>query len=184
MKKLEEKDLLSSCIKKTRNGQRQLFDFYYRRTYHLAMRYVANHHDTEDVLINAFSRVFKKIDQFEWRGEGSLYKWIKTIVINESIRFLNQTRILKYHDDLNYLNFKNSWDAEVDIIDVEEVYQILEVMPAGYRTVFNLYAIEGYSHKEVAEMLRISESTSKSQLFKARNYIIDKLDKKEKYGIG
>ncbi len=73
--------------------------------------------------------------------------------------------------------------AEIDTIDVEEVYLILESMPVGYRTVFNLFALEGFAHKEIASMLNISENTSKSQLNKARNYIINKLEKKIKYGI-
>lgn len=181
---MKEQELLASCYNKGRQSQRELFDYYYRRTYHLAMRYLANHHDTEDVLIIAFSRIFKKIDTFEWRGEGTLYKWIKTIVINESIRFLNQTRILKYEEDLSLSCFNAPPDGEIDIIDVEEIYQILDKMPTGYRTVFNLYGIEGYSHKEIGEMLKITESTSKSQLFKARKYIVEKLEKKENYGVG
>jgi RNA polymerase sigma-70 factor, ECF subfamily len=180
---LEEKQIIEGCIRKNKNAQRHLFDHYYRRTYHVAMRYLANHHDTEDILIISFSKIFNKLDQFEYRGEGSLLKWIKTIVINESLRFLGQKKQLKYEEDSEILQLNIPVVSEIEIIDTEEVYQILENMPAGYRTVFNLFALEGFSHKEIAEMLKISESTSKSQLNKARNYIIQKLKIPNEYGV-
>ncbi|CAN5226615.1 sigma-70 family RNA polymerase sigma factor [soil metagenome] len=179
---MEEQQLIKGCNRKENKAQKQLFETYYRGTYHVAMRYLANHHDTEDVLIISFSKIFNHINKFEYRGEGSLLRWIKTIVINESLRFLSQKKKLKYEEENEGLYF-NSMVAEIDTIDVEEVYLILESMPVGYRTVFNLFALEGFAHKEIASMLNISENTSKSQLNKARNYIINKLEKKIKYGI-
>jgi RNA polymerase sigma-70 factor (ECF subfamily) len=151
--------------------------------YHLAMRFLANHHDTEDLLIIAFSKVFDKIETFEFRGENSLKKWIKTIVINESIRFLEQKKALHLVED--YVFIENEIHSEVEplSLDTEEAYTIIENMPAGYRTVFNLYAIEGFTHSEISQMLNITQSTSKSQLCKARNYIIAKLKKTTPYGI-
>ena len=152
--------------------------------YHLSMRILTNHHDTEDVLIGAFIRVFNHIHHFEYQGDGSLTRWIKTIVINESIRFLNRKKQLVFYEDINEIN-NAYWDdtvSEAEIVDTERIYAILESMPAGYRMVFNLFAIEGYSHKEIAEMLNISENTSKTQLRKARLFMIERIQNIQKYG--
>lgn len=180
---MEEQQIIDGCMRKDKNAQQHLFDHYYKKIYHLAMRYLANHHDTEDVLIISFSKVFNKMHLFEYRGEGSLLKWVKTIVINEALRFLGQKKQVRYEEDSEILQLNIPIASEIDTIDPEEVYQILEKMPAGYRTVFNLFALEGYSHKEIAEMLMISESTSKSQLNKARNYIIQRLEIQSRYGV-
>jgi RNA polymerase sigma-70 factor (ECF subfamily) len=174
---LEETEIIAGCIKNDPNAQRYLFDRHYRRTFHVAMRYLSNYHDTEDVLSISYTRIFKNIGNFDYRGEGSLQKWINTVVINESIRFLKSKKALVFQEDETHLTLNASLEVNSDLIDSEEVHQLLEAMPKGYRTVFNLFAIEGYSHKEIGEMLQINENTSKSQLSKARNYMILKLKK-------
>ncbi|MBD3630829.1 sigma-70 family RNA polymerase sigma factor [Cyclobacterium sp.] len=172
---MEEQIIIRRCIRKESTAQRQLFDRHYRHSYHVAMRYLANHHDTEDVLSVSFTRVLKNIDRFEYRGNGSLQKWVITVVINESIRFLKGKKALLFQEDDEVLSLNVPQLESDDSLDIEEVQQVLQQMPKGYRTVFNLFAIEGYSHKEIGEMLKINESTSKSQLCKARNYMIRKL---------
>lgn len=142
------------------------------------MRYLSNHHDTEDVLSISFTKIFKNIGQFDDRGEGSFQKWLNTIFINESIRFLKSKKELLFQEDEELLILNIPFVDHSDHLDVEEVQQVLDMMPKGYRTVFNLFAIEGYSHKEIGEMLHINENTSKSQLSKARNYMVQKLKKK------
>ena len=137
----------------------------------------------EDALIVSFTKVFDNIHRFEFRGENSLDKWIKTIVINESIRLLNKKNRIIYNEDMEeYEKYTIDSSQDLDSVDTEQVYRIIENMPAGYRVVFNLYAIEGYTHKEISELLDISENTSKSQLRKARMYIIDKMNKTQNYG--
>jgi RNA polymerase sigma-70 factor, ECF subfamily len=179
---LNELKIIKGCIQRDQAAQKNLFENYYKQMYNLGMRFLANHHDTEDVLIIAFSKVFDKIGNFEYRGENSLKKWIKTIVINESIRFLEQKKALQLVED--YLFVENETiEEEMITIDTEQAYKIIENMPPGYRTVFNLFAIEGYSHEEISGILNITQSTSKSQLCKARNYIITKLKKHNPYGI-
>jgi len=174
---LEEPEIIAGCIRNDPNAQRCLYEKNYRRSFHVAMRYLANHHDTEDVLSISFTKIFKNIGQFENRGEGSFQKWINTIVINEAIRFLKSKKAIVFQEDETLLTLNASHEVSSDLIDSEEVHQVLEAMPKGYRTVFNLFAIEGYSHKEIAEMLQINENTSKSQLSKARSYMIQKLKK-------
>ncbi len=180
---MEEPEIISGCLKNDPNTQRYLFDRYYRRSYHVAMRYLSNHHDTEDVLSISYTKVFKSIGQFEYRGEGSLQKWIYTIVINEAIRFLKSKKALLFTEDEAILTLNIPFTVNSETLDTEEVSQLVERMPKGYRTIFNLFAIEGYSHREIAEMLQINENTSKSQLSKARNYIIQKLKKKNSHAI-
>lgn len=145
--------------------------------YNLSKRILLNPNDVEDVLIIAFTKVFKYINKFEYRGEQSLTKWVKTIVINESIRFLKQRDRMKFDDTIPELSTNSIFDSDLSEVDIEQIYAIIEGLPTGYRLVFNLFAIEGYAHKEIAEMLKISENTSKSQLRKARLKIIETLEK-------
>lgn len=181
---MEIKEVIEHCKSDNQVAQGILFNKYYQRMYHLSMRILSNHHDVEDVLIIAFTKVFKSIQKFEYRGDNSLNKWIKTIVINESIRQLKLLNNISYNEDLVKYDANATYDfdiSEVDI-DIEQVYSIIEALPAGYRMVFNLFAIEGYSHKEISELLNITESTSKSQLRKARINIIERINKTKKYG--
>jgi len=140
------------------------------------MRVLSNYHDVEDVLIISFHKVFKSIDKFEYRGENSLTKWIKTIIINESVRFVKKKNMLSFENNQFELDDYHTSNVELDNVDTEQIYSIIENMPAGYRLVFNLFAIEGYTHKEISKMLNISENTSKSQLRKARLNITEKLN--------
>lgn len=180
---MEEPQIISGCILKEPIAQRYLFERYYRRSFHVAMRYLANHHDTEDVLSISFTRILTNIGRFEYRGEGSLQKWVNTIVINEAIRFLKSKKALLFQDDEEILSLNIPMVDCSDILDLEEVHQILKLMPKGYRTVFNLFVMEGYAHKEIAEMLQINENTSKSQLSKARNYMMRNLKKKKSHEL-
>lgn len=180
---LETKELIKHCSKGNSVAQGILFNWFYSPMYHLSMRILANHHDVEDVLSLAFTRVFSYINKFEYQGTGSLTRWVKTIIINESIRFLKKKKKLIFYDEVQEYNKEIAEPVyESGILDEEQVYTIVESMPDGYRTVFNLFAIEGYTHKEIAQMLDITENTSKSQLRKARIYIIDRMQKTKKYG--
>jgi RNA polymerase sigma-70 factor, ECF subfamily len=174
---LEEQEIILGCLQNNRFAQRYLFDRYYKRSYRIALRYLANHHDAEDVLSISFTRIFGSIRQFDYRGEGSLQKWISTIVINESIRFLKSKKFMFFTEDEALDSINVPIEEAVGELDAEEVRQVVAEMPKGYRTVFNLFAIEGFSHREIADMLQINEATSRSQLNKARNHIIQNLKK-------
>lgn len=178
--KIEE--VIEHCKSGNQVAQGILFNTHYPQMYNLSMRILSNHHDVEDVLIVSFTKVFKNILRFEYRGDNSLNKWIKTIVINESIRFVNSRNQIRFEEELPDHEMDNSLDADLSKIDVELVYSIIESMPVGYRMVFNLFAIEGYTHKQISELLNISENTSKSQLRKARIYIVEKINKANKHG--
>lgn len=176
------KEVIQHCKSGNQVAQGMLFNSHYQQMYNLSMRILSNHHDVEDVLIISFSKVFSKIQKFEYRGDNSLKKWIKTIVINESIRFVNGKRKISYDEDLPEYEKNSTFNFDLSDIDIEQVYSIIEALPDGYRMVFNLFAIEGYSHKEIAELLNIKENTSKSQLRKARKNIIERMNKTKDYG--
>lgn len=179
---MNEQLLIKQCLHQNRRAQKQLYEKYYASAYRLSRRYLGIPQDAEDVLIGAFTRIFSHLAAFEFREEGSLQKWINTIVINECIRFLSRYRPLVSEEDVSVLAVEKEWDASSCNHDAEEVMQLVAQMPDGYRTIFNLYAIEGYTHPEIAEMLHISVGTSKSQLSKARNHLIEKLNKTKRYG--
>lgn len=127
-------------------------------------RYIKNEQDAEDVMINGFFKVFTKIEQFN--DKGSFEGWIRRIMVNESLMFLR-----KYNMNLSIEIHENQAVTEMEpdtAIREEDILKLLDLLPIGYRTVFNLYVIEGYAHKEIAEKLGVSINTSKSQLIKAR----------------
>ena len=177
---MTEQQLVKYCTKKDKKAQKALFDKFFTKMYHVCNRYLLNHYDTEDVLSVAFTKVFDNIEKFEFREEGSLEKWIKTIVINASLSFLRTKKHLFYLDDLPQTTNDSDFTIEQSQ-NVQEILFLISQMPLGYRTVFNLFAIEGYSHKEIADKLNIMENTSKSQLHKARQFIISRLTKEKYY---
>jgi RNA polymerase sigma-70 factor (ECF subfamily) len=174
---LEIEEVIKHCKCGNQVAQGILFNTNYQAMYNLSMRILANHNDVEDVLIISFTKIFNNINDFEYRGNNSVNKWIKTIVLNESIRFVNARNKIKHNNYLLEYDEKIISDSYRVDIDTEQVYSIIEKMPIGYRMVFNLFAIEGYSHKEISDLLNIKENTSKSQLRKARIYIINKINK-------
>lgn len=177
---MNERQLITACSQRKRKAQQAFFDRYYPSVFRLARRYMSDFHATEDVVIVVFNKALKNISNFHYRGAGSLQKWLNTITINESIRSLKKVHQIHYQEDIETEKVPAMPTYD---LDVERVYQILETMPKGYRTVFNLYAIDGYTHSEIAELLNISRNTSKSQLLRARKFIIKAL-KNEKYGTG
>lgn len=169
--------IIEGCRSGNQFAENVLFDMYYKHMYNISRRILNNHNDVEDVLIISFTKIFENIEKLEFRGELTFTKWIKTIVINESIRFVKKRDQVKYDDHIPELSTDSEFDYNLTNIDVEQIYYIIESMPSGYRLVFNLFAIEGYSHREISDLLNISENTSKSQLRKARLDIIKKMNK-------
>lgn len=167
-----EEKLIKQCTKGDRRAQRELFDRFSSQMLSVGMRYLRSQEDAEEVLSNTFIKVFKKIDQF--KGDGPLGGWIRKIMVNESLNFLRYKRNLFVEvEEENHASFSHQKLQEA--INAEHLLRMIAELPLGYRTVFNLYAIEGYNHREIGEMLGISENTSKSQLSKARKQLQQKL---------
>lgn len=174
---MSESELIDYCRQNREFAQRELFEMYYKPLYHLAFRYLSDHHLTEDVLSVSFTKAFRKIDRFSYQGKGSFKKWLNTIVINESIRLLRKRRKMAnseilYEDLPENIEIQN-YEAE---LDVEMFYHILSEMPPMQRVVFNLFNIEGYSHKEITAKLNITEGNSKTLLSRAKSHIRQKLE--------
>lgn len=135
----------------------------------ICTRYCANRADAEEVMLDGFMRVFEKIGQF--REEGSFEGWIRRIMVTESLMFLRRNRQWRHEQSLEDIRVEPDYEWADTALQEHELLRMVNQLPAGYRTVFNLYAIEGYAHAEIAEMLDISEGTSKSQLSRARTML-------------
>lgn len=179
---LNEEELVNKCLKGDRHAQEFLFNSHYKDLYLISMRYLSDHHDAEDAIILSFTRVFKSLKKFTYQGQGSLGKWIRTILINESIRILKKRNLIQFNDASKMLDIQYPDTNVLQKMQASDIIRMIEKLPTGYRTVFNLYVIEGYSHKEIGEVLGISENTSKTQLKKARHQLMDQL--KEEHGYG
>lgn len=164
-----EDDLVNGCRRGDQRAQQRLFDLYSSRMYGICRRYVKNSMQAEDVLVSAFTKVFEKIGQF--KGEGSFEGWIRRIIINEALTSLRKSRAMMIETDLQQAEREPDYDGLSDHLEAEDLLRLIERLPPGYRVVFNMYAIDGFSHKEIADHLGISENTSKSQLSRARTYL-------------
>lgn len=167
-------DIIKKCKSQDRSGQKELFEMYKDILYPICLRYVKNENEAEDVFIEGFYKIFSKIDGY--KSEGSFEGWMKKIMVNESLMYLRKRNRLGLMVDLNDIDIADIPDSE-ESIDFEEFLKILQDLPDGYRTVFNLYVIEGYKHREIAEILGISLNTSKSQLILAKKRIAELLKK-------
>lgn len=161
--------LIEMCRKEKREAQRQLYEMYDARMFRVVFRYVKEVQEAEDVVLNGFYKVFTHISRFEYRGPDSLEKWIRRIMVNEALMSLRKSRM--YLSDESEADKEESvWEADTDL-DAEAIYALIRQLPDGYRMVFNLFVIEGFSHAEIAEKLEITEGTSRSQLSKARTQL-------------
>jgi RNA polymerase sigma factor (sigma-70 family) len=165
----KEADLISGCRRGDYHAQQKLFDLYSDRMYGISLRYLKNTMLAEDVVVMAFTKVFERINQF--KGEGSFEGWIRRITVNEALTALRKSRTMVLETDLDQADREPDYDQLSDHLEAEDLLRMIEQLPPGYRIVFNMYAIDGYSHKEIAEHLGISENTSKSQLSRARTYL-------------
>jgi len=171
----EENKLINLCKHGVKPAQEQLYAKYKTHWFTICLRYLNNREDSLDVLQNALIKIYTKLDQFD-SSLGHFKSWSSRIVVNEAIMFQRK-----------YWNKNQVSDFNPEVIDMEkpskaisnltmqELTEVIQQLPSGYKIVFNLYAIDGYSHKEIAQKLGISEGTSKSQLFKAKSILKKKL---------
>lgn len=182
---IKSEELLANwCLKGDRKSQKYLYETFSNPIFRLLMRYVRNDNDAQDLLVTGFTKVFEKIGEFEFRGKGSLGKWIRRIMVNEALMFLRSKKESFYLEDFDGRELVDIAKIESDL-GAEDIFSLILELPTGYRTVFNMHLIEGYSHKEIASTLGISVSTSKSQLNKARKQLQSKIIKtKTGYELG
>ena len=143
----------------------------------LCRRYIKDGNEAESVMITGFLKVFDKIDQFS--GEGSFEGWIRRIMVNESLLYIRKNKGMYIEVDIEYADLEPNYELASGQLQADDLLKMVNSLPVGYRTVFNMYAIEGYSHKEIADKLQVSENTSKSQLSRARKMLQKQLIEKE-----
>ena len=139
----------------------------------ICTRYVGNRDDAEEVLIDGFMRVYSRVDQF--RGEGSFEGWMRRIMVTESLMYLRKNKAWRQELQLDTITVEPDYEWADANLQSEDLMRLVAQLPDGYRTVFNLYAIEGYNHAEIAELTGISEGTSKSQLSRVRALLQQKV---------
>ena len=174
---MEERRLAERCARGERQACRELYDFYAGRLLALGARYTGSREAAEDVLQDSFIKVFSSIGSFRYRGEGSLYAWIRRIVVNRSVDWLRERkRTGTVSLEETRTQSEDLLDrSEVDTIPEDVLAGMVESLPDGYRTVFNLFAIDGYSHREIGNLLGIKEKSSSSQYFRARAMLADRI---------
>ena len=163
---MTERELILACKKQNRRAQQELFDRYSPTMFGVCKRYLKKEEEAEDVLVEAFYKVLTKLNMYN--GDGSFEGWIRRIVVNESLMNLRKNQKLKMNVEINpNLDRPTKLNIE-DELAATDILNLLNQLPTGYRTVFNLYVVEGYKHREIAELLGISINTSKSQLILAK----------------
>lgn len=163
---MNEKELIAACMQEDRKAQQALYDRYAPVMYGVCKRYLKTLEDAEDVLIEAFFKVFSNLSQY--KGEGSFEGWIRRIVVNESLMFLRRNHHFQYMVEVDNAAGVRIVPTVHEELAAGEILDLLDQLPMGYRTVFNLYVLEGYKHREIADLLGISINTSKSQLILAK----------------
>lgn len=160
-------------LQKALDGDNKAMEWIYRRhvryLYALCSRYITDDEDIKDVLQDAFVKIFSSLNKFKYRGDGSLKAWMARITLNETLTFLrNSSRLSFASIDDTGMDIPDNAPVETEGIPTDIIHQFVRELPDGYRTVFNLYVIDDKSHKEIAAMLGIKQTTSASQLFKAK----------------
>lgn len=173
---MDDATLIKECVKGNAKAQRFLFDKFAPKMLTVCIRYAKNKSDAEDVLQDAFIKVFNKISEF--KNEGSLEGWIRRIMVNTSLDQIRKNSKFSNDTDLEAVSYKlENNDFTFENLVSEDLLKLINSMPNGYRVVFNMFAIEGYSHQEIASTLGVTENTSKSQYLRARSFLKNELEK-------
>ncbi|MBP5400983.1 MAG: sigma-70 family RNA polymerase sigma factor [Bacteroidales bacterium] len=172
---MDEKELVEKCLGNDKSAQKLLYDTYSSQMMGLCMRYANSREEGEDILIEGFTKIFSNLQNF--RFDSSLSAWMKKIMVNTAISHFRMHH--KHHNTLPLENaeseLRGTHELPSDHIQEKELLALIQRMPETYRVIFNLAVIEGYSHQEIGAMLDIQESTSRSQLTRARNWLKERL---------
>lgn len=156
-------------------AMKTVYSTYIRYLAAICSRYIVNKEDVKDVLQDSFLKIFSGIASFEYRGRGSLKGWITKITVNETLKFLQKNNRFEFVEISEQEHDKPDEEPDVDALPPSVLFKLIRELPDGYRTIFNLYVIENKSHKEIAKLLDIKESTSASQLHRAKSLLATKI---------
>jgi RNA polymerase sigma-70 factor (ECF subfamily) len=175
---MTEEAIIKGCLTNNANAQRELFNLYSPKMLSVCYRYAINREDAEDMLQEGFVRVFSQLHSFENRG--SFEGWIRRVMVHTCINILKKNKKFNESVDLIYANKIVIREESIPaIVQAKQVVECIRLLPMGYRTVINLFAIEGYSHREIGKLLDIEESTSRSQYSRAKSMLEEILIKKK-----
>lgn len=175
---MDDETLVNECVLGNAKAQRMLFDKFAPKMMTVCLRYAKDQTEAEDVLQEAFVKIFSKLPSFKM--DGSLEGWIRRIMVNTSLDAIRKQKKFEKDVNLDEIDYKmSSSELTSDNLQAQDLMKLIHELPEGYKMVFNLYAIEGYSHKEIGELLHVSENTSKSQYSRARAYLKSQLEKLE-----
>jgi RNA polymerase sigma-70 factor (ECF subfamily) len=172
---MTEEELIDGCLQLNDKAQEELYNLFSSKMMGVTLRYVKSFEEAQDVLQDGFIKVFEKLDTFS--NEGSLEGWVRRIVVNTALDYLRRIKNEKFHVDVDEVNYLLADQTVIlESMATDDLLKMIQTMPVGYQTVFNLYAIEGYTHREIGEQLGVSENTSKSQYSRARLFLKKKLE--------
>ncbi|MEO1257159.1 MAG: sigma-70 family RNA polymerase sigma factor [Bacteroidota bacterium] len=167
--------LVNGCLRGSPQHQQALYEKYKVEMFMLCMRYAKGRSEAEDYLQDGFMQVFRDLKQFN-SSKGSLQGWVRKVILNKTLMQLRKKRLQFASGDVSeYANQVSGNEHIISMLSAQEITQLIQQLPEGYQVVFNLFMIEGYSHREIAKQLGISENTSKSQLRKARMALQQKI---------
>jgi RNA polymerase sigma-70 factor (ECF subfamily) len=172
---ITESDLINGCLKDDRRMQEELYRRFSPRMYAVCLRYAGNAEEAQDILQEGFIKVFKKLDSF--RSEGSFEGWVRRIFVNTAIEHFRRKKYLMPVTEREENTIEGKYLSVLDNLAAADIMALVQELSPGYRTVFNMYVVEGYSHKEIGDILGISEGTSKSQLSRAKVILQDMVKK-------
>ena len=177
---MSDQQIITGCAKHDRKAQQVLYDKYSRFLLGVCMRYATDKAEAEDILQDSFLKIYFNIKDFS--GTGSFIGWLRKVAVNTAITHYHKNLKFRYYVEIEEFTSAETGvtSFEEDFFTSDELFKVLNELPAGYRMVFNLYAVEGYKHKEIAEMLSIDTNTSKSQYSRAKAVIREKLNKLRK----
>jgi len=172
---MDEQELIQGCIAARPKAQKALFDIYAPKLYVVCLRYLKDQMRAQDVLQDTFVKIFAHIGNY--KSEGAFEGWLKRIAVNTCLDQLRNDKKLLTDVSLDDVSHKLAYqDYSAEKLMADDLLKLVQALPDGYRTVFNLFAIEGFSHQEIAQQLSISESTSKTQYLRARAYLKDRIE--------
>ena len=176
-----ESQLIKSAARGNRDAQRRLYERHSGKMLSVCRQYIKDLHHAEDVMLNGFFKVFSHLEDF--RGEGSFEGWMRRIMIREAISFLRKNKKVEF-DSEQLQEQSDLSDPITAELNAAHIQALIDSLPEGYKMVFLMAAVDGYKHSEIAKILKITEGTSKSQLFKARKMLQEKLKQENKTGYG
>jgi len=181
---MEIQELINGCKNWNKKAQNELYETYASRLFAVCLRYIPDRDNACDVLQESMIKIYKNIGSFSHSDDDVFYFWMKRITVNTALNYIRDNIKNKLNTDIEHVENEftdennagfSQYDDMIEFIGSQKLFNLIQELPVGYRTVFNLYVVEDFNHKEIAEQLDITVNTSKTQLFKARKMLISRI---------